>query len=338
MKSYILIMIFLSSLLWATGLNFSHRVFLDTYYTDNVLNLSESSLDEFDGGTHPEKYDLETSDDLVTSVRLWLDVKHRYVLGHTSIQRLVLKFEKHWSNDLLDGGYIQLKHRQYLSKSVRVMADYFYYPEIYVNQYIPALKDVADYKEYSYAENAWRCTVEWDVTPALELAYRAEFTQKYYNKYFTEYDASGLKHRLAASYRVSDKLRISGFAAYESDDADGEDAYPDVSAITQIKDASYQENQTGISLDFAVTPSWKITADAQYQMRFYQSDVAGDTYHLGRDDYRTDLRLEVETSQWKNLRIQPWWHLEKREVSSPFAEVKSAKEYVTNEMGVTVRF
>lgn len=73
-------------------------------------------------------------------------------------------------------------------------------------------------------------------------------------------------------------------------------------------------------------------------MRFYQSDVAGDTYHLGRDDYRTDLRLEVETSQWKNLRIQPWWHLEKREVSSPFAEVKSAKEYVTNEMGVTVRF
>jgi hypothetical protein len=338
MKKALFFILCISSLLWAEGVEFSHRLYLDTWYTSNVLNLSEDDLDEYDAGTNPDKYTLDTSDDLITSARLWLDINHRCIFGHTSIQRIVLKFDKHWSNSDLDGGYIQAKYRQYLSKSVRLMADYFYYPEIYVNRYIPAIVGVDSYKDYTYGKNVWRGTLEWDVIKNLELSYRAEFSQKYYNEYFTEYDASGLEHRLSVTTSLFAPLRLSAYASYETDEADGADAYDSVEMVDQVKDASYDQNQFGMSLNAPLARKWRVSLSADYQMRFYQSDVAGDTYHLGRDDYRTDLRVQITAPRLKKIQIQPYWHVQKREVSSPFAQVKADKEYLAHEVGVSILF
>ncbi len=74
-------------------------------YDSNILNLSEDSLDEFKDNLKNEKYDIETSDDLITAFRL--EVKNQnYLTGHTQNHRVLMKYNKYWQNSLKNNYYL----------------------------------------------------------------------------------------------------------------------------------------------------------------------------------------------------------------------------------------
>ncbi len=72
----------------AAGVTFLKKLELENYYDNNILRLSEADLELFEAGTAQEKFELESSDDVVTSAQLDLGIKHSFAMGHTQINRI----------------------------------------------------------------------------------------------------------------------------------------------------------------------------------------------------------------------------------------------------------
>ena len=100
MKKYLFlfIMIFASSLA-AQNFIFYPVITLETEYNSNILSLSQSDLDRFESGNETDKFSLETSDDLITSAKVELNLKHRLMANHTQINRIAVRYNKFLKND-----------------------------------------------------------------------------------------------------------------------------------------------------------------------------------------------------------------------------------------------
>jgi len=95
MKKYIIIiLILLTTSLVAKNFTFNPGISVETTYNSNILSLSENDLKRFESGNEPDKFLLETSDDLITSAKVELNLKHKLLAGHTQINRFAVKYNK----------------------------------------------------------------------------------------------------------------------------------------------------------------------------------------------------------------------------------------------------
>ena len=344
MKKIKLIILFslLAISLAAKGIEYFTTAELETTYINNVLKLSQHDLDRFDAGNE-SKFKLETSDDLIFSQQLEFGLKHYLAAGHTQIDKIVFKFNKHLQNDFLDDGYLGINLKQFLSQKINFTISYYYYPEIYVNRYKSVLENNGDYRDFTYSKNDYNAGLNWKAHDLVDLTYRFSFSQLYYNKYFTEYDADNFDNKLTAEIFPKGKVHTILSYEYKISDAKGKDAFDDPASVDVIKDASYEANK--YSIGYLVPKLFKLRENyiylqtgIDYEERYFSNDNENDDYHYQREDFTFSVDSSISCKVSKKVGLKLSGKYEERNTKSPFSSVKRDKSYNLFEVGLRVSY
>lgn len=338
MKNF-LILICLVAAFFVAAIDIYVDTDLETTYTNNVLKLSDHDLNRFESGEELDKFELETTDDLIFSALIKVGFKNYFIDGHTQRNELYFKYNSHLKNSFLDDGYLGYKFTQYLNRKINFELSYFYYPEIYVNRYSSELDNLNIYRDFTYSKNDYNAEVNWKAHSLLELTYRFGFSQLFYNKYFTEYDAVNFENRLTAELFPKAKIRTKISYRYKASDADGKAAFADPDAIDVIKNASYEANTYSVSCSvprlFSIGKRrFYFTAGIDYEQRYFTNDDEDDEYHFARDDYTfsADASLSFKLINKINLKLSG--KFQQRNTDSPFSAVERDKNYDLYEVGL----
>jgi hypothetical protein len=335
----VLFFVFNSILLYAKPLNMFVDLTVGSSYNSNVLKLSDTDISSFKNENDTDKFKINTVDDLVVSAKAVTGIKHTEFFGHTQVAKITLKYDKYISNELKDEAAIGIDTRRFFSRKVNLYLGYFYYPHIYLNRYRSVLDDA--YHDFTYAKNVYTGKLTWKVHTKLNLNYKCEFSQSYYDECFTEYDADNLEHALGLTYLVSKKVSIGTRYSYKVSTADGEDAFENPAEIDVIKDASYEANIYNLSFTFPRLLYINklpvdFSASTRFEQRYFQSENAEDEYHLGRNDEIWQVKGSMEYPLSDKWKLMGSTRFEKRVTDSPYSDVETEKEYDLYEMGLSI--
>jgi hypothetical protein len=335
--------ILITFLLSAKGISFFADAELETSYTNNVLKFSNHDLDRFDTGNETNKFHLETSDDMIISQKLEFGVKHYFMGGHTQTDKIILKFNKHFQNDILDDGYLGLNIKQFISRKLNFLLSYFYYPKIYVNRYKSVLENNGSYRDFTYSKNNYNASIKWETHTLFNLNYRLGISQLFYNKYFTEYDAVNMDNKITAEISPNGNIRTILAYEYKISNAAGEDAFNDPVTVDVIKDASYTANRYSIS--YVIPKLYKISENylyfqvgLDYEQRYFHSDIEVDEYHLNREDYTFSVDSSVSYKVTGKIGLKLSCKYEERNTRSPFSNVKRDKSFDLIQAGLRISY
>ena len=326
-------------ILFSANADFIKNLKLTSIYNSNILKYSEDDLEDFKNFGKNDKFEIETSDDLIISPELNLGIKHRLFAGHTQVIKANFKYNKFLKNNIKDEMIIGFDLKQYLSKKMNFSLGYSYYPEIYVRNYKSVLDDV--YHEFSYAKNVYDGKLNFQFLPLVRLGYGFEFSQLYYNKYFTEYDASNIKNTAELNLKTPGNVSTTFGYSYKVSDADAEDAFENLDEISVIKDSGYESNMYTFSVlmsDFEIGIPIDIYGNFKFEERFFQSDFEDDKYHFGREDRIFTISSFLRYDITKHLQIKLIGKYELRDTKSNFSSVENAKEYNFSETGLNLNF
>ncbi len=342
-KIVILLFCVWTAFLSAIRLHLDYDLSLEAVYSNNVLKLSDHDLQRFQNNLNEDKFKLKTTDDLINSARLRFEIKNYWVYRHTQKHEFFFKYNSYLKNSFLNDGYLGYKFTQYLNRKINFNLSYFYYPRIYVNRYRSEVDDLKIYRDFTYAKNDYKAELNWKVHRLLELSYQFQFGQFYYNKYFTEYDASAYDNRISAGFFPKAKIRPTLYYDYRIASAQGEDAFDDASQIETIKDFSYEANRYDAAL--AIPRFIRIgrryiylSASIHYEQRYFQYDEIEDAYHYCREDYITTLNGSLSYRVLPNAAIRFSGKYQERNTRSPFSYVRRDKNYDLLEIGLRMRW
>lgn len=314
----------------------------DTYYNSNILRLSEENIEEFKHGEKPEKYHINSADDIVTEMQGEFGIKHTYLTGHTQIDRISLKYTKFWNNGIKDYIYLKAELKQYFSKYLYVSVKYFYYPDLYINHYKSVLDDT--YHEFSYEKDIYRFLVHWEPQNWLQLKYTFDYEKHFYNECFPEYNATNYDHEIDVTLLSKANHNAEFRYTYTISSADGEDAFDPESMPSRIRDASYESNTYYVSLatpfHLGRLPDEFVTSySIEFEERFFQSakPTSVDPFHAGRKDNILTINLATTYPLSRTFGIKAFYEYKMRDTSSPLGYVEAEKEYDLHKAGLSIK-
>jgi len=342
-KSLIFAIIILTSSLAAQVFEINPRFILESNYHSNILNLSQNDLNRFESGNELDKFLLETSDDLITSAKLELNLKHRLLAGHTQINRIAVKYSKFLNNDFEDNYFFELSLKQFLSKKLNFGVYYYYHPEIYVNRYDSVLDAENIFRDFTYSKNSFIGKINYSLNSKFRFDYKFGFSQLFYNEYFTEYDANNFESAIGIKYIPIEWISINAGYAFKISNAKAGDAFSNLQQITIIKDGSYQADIFNLSIDlpalFSVfSKPVNLGFGTKFEHVYFQAENGLDEYHYGREDNIFTFDSDVKYKLVKNLSLKCFYKNKFRNTGSPYTSVELDKEYSLYETGITLYY
>jgi hypothetical protein len=326
-KVLILIFICLSIYLFGWEIDTSAEIFYDS----NILNLSEDSLDEFKNNVNNEKYDIETSDDLITAFRLHVE-KQNYLTGHTQNHRVLMKYNKYWQNPLKNNYYLGYEIQQFFSKKVNLKVAYYHFADIYLNNYTSNTENSDAYHHFTYDKNVWQAELFYKFAQHFSAEYKFQYSQLFHNKYFTDYDAEVWENGAEVRYYLPQKLRLRLAYNYK------------ISEQEQLKldyedkvDPSYEADVyfLGIRIPLHYRDAYFYNRTT-YEARFYSSKLEEDQYHIGRQDKKWKHESVVSFDLNKTIRAKFFYEVTRRYTDSYFDFVENDKQYESYEIGLSL--
>jgi hypothetical protein len=340
-KYFILIIIIVAGSLVAQTFNFYSNIILETKYNSNILSLSQSDLNRFERGNEPDKFSLETSDDLITSAKVELNLKHRLMAGHTQINRIAVKYNKFLNNSFEDNLYIEFAFKQYLSKKLNFGIYYYYHPEIYVNRYDSVLDNENVFRDFIYSKNNYIGKINYTLNSKYKLNYKFGFSQLFYNEYFTEYDADNIENGIGIIINLVDWIRINTGYTFIISNAKADEAFSDSQQVTIIKDGSYQSDVFDLSIDIPAVLSVfskpiNLGLGTKYEHLYFQAENQLDEYHYGREDQIVTFSSDAKYKILNNFSLKCFYKYKFRNTGSPYTKVETDKEYNLYETGMSI--
>ena len=342
MKKYLILLItIIAGLLAAQNFIFNSDFLLETTYNSNILNLSQNDLDRFESGNEPNKFSLKTSDDLITSAKVGLSLKHRLLAGHTQINKIAFKYNKYLKNSFEDNYYLEFSLKQFLSKKLNFGIYYYFYPEIYVNRYDSVLDPENIFRDFTYNKNVYIGKVNYKLNSKFQFNYKFGFSQLFYNEYFTEYDANNIENKIGIKIIPVSWISINSNYTYKISDAKAGDAFSDPQQVTIIKDASYKADLFELSINFpgvikVFSKPVNFGLNAKYEHYYFQAENELDEYHYGREDKIVVLNSNAKYKISKEISLKYFYNLKIRKTNSPYTTVEVDKEYKTFETGISI--
>jgi len=322
----------------AAEAKFVGRFEFDTYYHSNIFKYSDTDLDLFEANTKPEKFDLNSTDDQVIGLGGSIGVKHDFVFKHTQYDRIVFQSDNYLNNSKKSTHYIGAEIKQYLTRNLDLTVEYRFYPQIFVARYISEAEENGVYRDYDYSKNLYSASADFSLNKRVSFNYSLDYSQNYYNKYFTEYDCRNISNAIGLNFAVQENFDLGLKYGLEYSDADGKSAYDYLPVGSfQAKDASYEENEYRLSAVYQLAAADKkirLESSYKFQDRFFQSNEAGDNYHLGRHDRTGSFNFSCTYPLLKDLKIKGFYTYEKRTTSSDYQEVEEAKRYDFYNLGI----
>ncbi|HNT52295.1 MAG TPA: hypothetical protein PKH19_02755 [Candidatus Syntrophosphaera sp.] len=304
-------------------------VSLGAGYTDNVLQLSEHDLQRFDRNDSAFSY-VDTSDDLQLSARLDLayPLRYRWWKFTPSLTATVSEHvsnQEKWRRDAI----IRLRTDRYYWNLTLL---YGYYPHSYVRSYVDT-DGSGEMEPYSYARNLYRADLNLKPLKHATVQLHGRWEQHFYNQYWTEYDGTALQAGIGFRYSFP-VFNLSGSYNYRSFDNSGAQDR-DYSYDSNIYSGTLQIKPMPLFEDKPQGPSWYPALTLDYEQRYFQSL---DDWYGGRMD-RT-----WTTNAACNFNLSPRWKIlldyshRFRNVDSPVAAVRRAREYGANRITATAKY
>ena len=344
MKKYlILFIIIIANLLTAHNFIFNSDFLFETTYNSNILNLSQNDLDRFDNGNEPNKFSLKTSDDLVTSAKVGLSLKHRLMAGHTQINKITIKYKKYLNNNFEDNYYLEFSLKQFLSKKLNFGIYYYYYPETYVNRYDSVLDPENIFRDFTYSKNNYIGKVNYKLNSKFQFNYKFGFSQLFYNEYFTEYDANNIENKIGIKIIPVSWISINSNYTYKISDAKAGDAFSDSQQVTIIKNPSYRADLFDLLINFPKIISLlsnpvDLGLSIKYEHFYFQSNNELNEYHYGREDKILAFNSNTKYKISEKISLKYFYKYKTRETNSPYIIVEVDKEYTLYKTGFSINF
>ena len=323
--------------LWSKGIALNSDIDFGFEYDNNIVRLSDGDQDEFLDNTNPDKYLISSLDDMIMNMSYSLKLKNYFFAGHTQIDELKFSFDKYLENSVKDTGYLSFGIKQYFNSKLDMNLKYYYYPSIYVRQYQSVLDD--EYHEFEYSKNYYTAKLNWDMQKRLAMQFELQYSQLYFNKWFTEYDTDIITSNIYLNWQPVNTVELICRYGWRVSDTDAEEAFNDPSAIDVIKDAAYSSNIYALDLKLRKMPG-KTTLNLGYRLetRFFDSEYEDDTYHYNRNDYIHTISTSIYKSLHKRLSLLAKAEYGFRTTESPYNYVIEAKEYSYYNAGITLSY
>lgn len=322
-----------------------NKIEIENHYDSNIIKLSSKSIDDFKHSINLAKFHINSMDDIVTSVRYELGIKHRLITGHTQIDRIIFKYNKFWNNSIKNYHYFGAELKQYFSRNFNISLKYLYFPYIYINHYNSLLDNENVYRKFSYSKNIYRSGFNLKLIDLIHFEYQFEYSQNYYNKYFGEYNSDNFKHTLSITSFPYENLILKFRYSYEQSSAEADKAYNDITGMNEIRDPSYESDvyygSITIpirSLDFA--KDLRLFTSLEFENRFFQSQYSQtiDPYHSGRKDNILKFEGSLIYPFFSIFDIKVFYNFETRNVSAPAGNfVSDEKEYSVKKVGCSFK-
>lgn len=301
-------------------------------YSDNVFQLSENDLSAFDE-SDPDLDFVKTTDDLtlMTNIDLGYSLYYKWWKITPSISGTYSQNISNQEKNRLDG-LVRLRFDRYYWN---LTALYGYYPRIYLRDYTDN-DGTGEMEQFSYARDLYRADLNVRPFRNSSLRLHARYENYYYNEFFTEFDSK------ATTYGIGWRQNFPYFGIeasynYRVLENDQEVAEP-------LDDSSYESNEyTGIILLKKMPlndskpkgATWQPSLELSYEERFFQGM---NEWYGGRADqiYTTRASVNIELSKAWNINLD--YSHDFRNIDSPNASVRRAKEYGENRLGAFIKF
>ncbi len=332
-------LILVSAFIWSSEFSFSSRISAENFYNSNILKLSESDIYAFKNSENPDKFEIKSIDDFITSVKWYFNLKSRF-FKHTQIFKFLLSQNRYWNNSIKNSGYIKLGFKQYFSRRINLSLNYFYHPGIYVNQYRSLLEDENIYRKYSYEKNVYETIFDWEIHPKIIINYRFVYSQLFYNKYFVYNDSDNFESIFRTSFFPLENLKLSLQYSYKTSDVEAEEVFEEC-GINDASDASYESNKYFFSFSFPVeifSESLDFYAGFKFEEKFYQAREIEDSYHVNRNEDIFTIKFSLKLPLSESIDFKTFYSFENRNTSSPYSFIEKEKGYSFYETGISLNW
>lgn len=315
---------------------------LEIIYDDNVLRYSEADLDGFLGGTgEPGQYRLRSTDDLILSPSLELELRHRLLpWGDTRWRARAKRWGYLW-NPIKTNSNLAFFVRQDLSAGRSVELSYAYSPEQYIRQltdrapFTPA-EDLAVWEDFRYTRNGFQLIWRERLARPLSARLTVERVLRYYNRPFLENDITAWGLRGSLAWSVAPRLTLTGDYGWEDDAARGFDQLGETLATSDDSDGSCERDLYQLVAEWRppLPARWfdAVSLTGQHMSYWYTStkEITVDPYHVGRKDEVWNFELAFTRACGPHLEVEVAGRWSRRTVRSPWPGeiVSEDKDYI----------
>ena len=337
--------------------SFVNKFTVKSFYNDNIYKLSENDLNSFTDNTNLDRFDgnIESSDDLITSINGTVGIKHKYLFNHTQIVKGFFNYDYFLNNNGKKSNFnVGLSVKQYINKQNDLFISYTFHPNILTNFFKSVYEDNGIYRDYDYSKNNYflKYNLKDMFNTGISFFYKLDYSQLYFNEFFTEYDAENLENTIGMKYSFLKNLVVVSLDyGYKISTADGIDeelanTLPgDNFGIT--KNLSYRSNKYGlygnikipisVLFNFKSRKNLKYRIAIKYEQRYFDSDIIEDVYHVNREDFVLTINNRISYDLTKRIDLSVFHRFEKRDTKSElYSSIEDSKSYNYNMIGIGV--
>ncbi len=276
----------------AQGQSLAVTAGVTTSYDDNILELSDNQLGDFEAGTHPLRFAVKATDDVVYNPSLALTWELDQGRGRRHAMRIRGEGDFHAKNGIADVHSFSVNWRESFRRDRRLAVGYFVLPDYYLRQLrdedLPAA--LGDFRYRRAQFDLQIATASWQQRAGrgrlAGLAYR--FEHRRYNSEFRERNAGLHQGELSLDWnRLPRRGDVGLHAGYRVSNAQATDG-DEVGGVRDDDDLSYHGLVAGIDgrMEFTRTGPWRLGGDLGYllETRRYESKLTTDRYHFDRND------------------------------------------------------
>ncbi len=319
-----------------------------TGYDDNFLELSDNQLRDFEAGTHPLRFAVRTTDDVVYNP--WLAITWELDQGRGRRHSLRIRGEGdfHEKNGIADFQSYSVNWRESFRRDRRLSAGYFVLPDFYLRQLrdedLPAALGDSRYRSAQF--DLQIATAGWQQRAGrgrlAGLAYR--FERRRYNLDFQERNAGLHQGELSLDWnRLPRRGNVglqAGYRVSRSQATDGDE----VGGVRDDDDLSYHGLVARIDgrMEFKRTGPWRLGGDLAYQLetRQYESKLVADRYHFGRSDVLQIVELGLRVGYRPHWAMRGFFRFEDNsaQLGTPAPPTSDSGSYRVKQLGLALEW
>ncbi len=330
--------------------SFHQKVGLDFIYDTNFLGNSDDYLADWHAGIDPEKFIMNTEDDLVLAPSIDLEVRRQFfACGQTRLRAKI----KHWeylSNPIKNNMEFNYYLRQYVGKGRSLEFSYFYSPEQYIRQlgdrepYTPA-EDPSKVLQFRFTKNVLALTYRHKFNKKLSGTLILESNLRYYNQPFIENDVNCKEVRSVLYWSFHKRWRLQADYCYEFAAARARDTVEETIPTSDDSDGTYHRDL--YRLGFRWKPPFlkkivsQIDLSGLLMLYYYPTDKSlfEDPFHAGRFDKVYKVTFEVRRKLSKDLSAKLGTRYTERTVDSPWpGDITLDKDYTKHRVWVSFTY
>ena len=332
----------------ASGQSLNLTAGLSSYYHDNILQYSDGQLRDFESGLHPDRYAIETRDDLVINPSLALTWELEPRPGRRHALWLDGQGDFHQKNGIMDFRSLRAGWRESWSRDRRLVVSGYVLPRYYLRQLfdddvVPAYAGLTRYRRADFrlqiASADW--TQRITNKALLDLGYQYE--KRDYNSDFDERDSGLHQGEIGVSFvRLPHRGRLRLGGGYRVSHARAEDG--DQTEPVPDPDVSYHGMSAAVGgrMELARRGPWRVVGDLAYALetRSYDSDRPSDRYHFGREDILHAIELGLRTAYRPHWSLRGFYRLENNSATLGALAPLSADAggYHANQAGLAIEW